>query len=367
MTAGAAAYRAHTGRRIALVKRPGLSDLLRLRLYKPSDEAAASPVFAGNPDIFLHATPAERSSELLERLDGLFWRVLSRLSFEPWLDQALQQLCRRHASKTGLRYLYHDTIRFSYAAKILPDCMIWEDAPNAVAGMLKGFAEDERPPTVHPQLPGTFHGLDREVGQVKRMLAAAKLAAGDFIVVEPSTNLAWFGDLRAWPMENWQALVEGLREAFPDVEILQIGVDQGTALDGARDWRGKTTFRQAAALIQRSKLFIGTEGGLMHAARAVEAAAVIIWGGLTLPTFAGYPDRHAILVNEVSCAPCGLCGACPFDKACIRGISAGFAFDAVEQALKQYTPGLRFTSGSANSRVNGPGDGLADSEERQAC
>lgn len=355
MTASAAAYRAHSGRRIALVKRPGLSDLLRLRLYKPSDEATASPIFAGNPDIVLPVASDGWLRPRLDRLDGFIWRALSRLSLEPWLDQVLQRLCRRHASKTGLRYVYHDTIRFSYAAETLPDRMIWEDAPNAVAGVLKGFAEDERPPQVHPQLPGVFHGLDREIAEVGGMLAGEGLAAGAFIVIEPSTNLAWFGDLRAWPMDNWQELIDDLKTAFPNVEIVQIGVDQGELLDGVRDWRGRTTFRQAAALIKLGKLFVGTEGGLMHAARAVEAPAVIIWGGLTLPTFAGYPDRHAILVNEVDCAPCGLCGACPFDKACIRGISADFAFDAVAQALRQYQAGLRF--------VNDP----LESAERRAC
>jgi len=355
MTASVAAYRAHTGRRVALVKRPGLSDLLRLRLYKPSAEAAASPIYSGNPDIILRDVQNGRSRQLLDRLDGLFWRLMSRLSLEPWLDGVLQRLCHRHAARSGLRYLYHDTIRFSYAAETLPDRMVWEDAPNAVAGVLKGFAEDERPPATHPQLPGAFYGLDAELGQVEAMLAGEGLATGGYIVIEPSTNLEWFGDLRAWPMENWQTLIDCLRAAFPDVEILQIGVDQGEVLAGIRDWRGRTTFRQAAALIQQSKLFIGTEGGLMHAARAVEAAAVIIWGGLTLPTFAGYPDRHAILVNEVSCAPCGLCGACPFDNACIRGISADFAFDAAAQALRQYQPGLRFTSQPAEGK------------ERQAC
>ena len=78
----------------------------------------------------------------------------------------------------------------------------------------------------------------------------------------------------------------------------------------------------------------------MHAARAVNARAQIIWGGVTLPSFAGYPDAHQIIMHTVACAPCGLRGNCPNGKICMNNITANDVYHACRSALNEYMPGI---------------------------
>ena len=166
-----------------------------------------------------------------------------------------------------------------------------------------------------------------------KFLQADMGISGGFIVVEPHTNREWFGDLRSWPFDRWQALVARLRAARPELSIVQVGLDDGVLLDGAVDLRGRSTFREAAMILRRSDLFIGTESGLMHAANAVDARAIIIWGGVTLPEFAGYPDQQKVLCSYVDCAPCGQFGWCDNDHVCMRSIGVNAVFDAVMETI----------------------------------
>jgi ADP-heptose:LPS heptosyltransferase len=59
----------------------------------------------------------------------------------------------------------------------------------------------------------------------------------------------------------------------------------------------------------------------MHAAAAVKAPSLILWGGITLPSFAGYQNYQKILSNFVSCAPCGQLGWCDNDRKCMTSLT----------------------------------------------
>jgi ADP-heptose:LPS heptosyltransferase len=82
--------------------------------------------------------------------------------------------------------------------------------------------------------------------------------------------------------------------------------------------------------MKRSQLFLGLEGGLMHTANAVGVPAVIVWGGLTLPEFAGYHELHAIVHRRVECAPCGLRGNCPYGRKCLTGVGLDEVWERVD-------------------------------------
>ena len=96
-----------------------------------------------------------------------------------------------------------------------------------------------------------------------------------------------------------------------------------------RDLRGKTTLRESAAILSRSLAFVGQVGFLMHLARAVECRAVILYGGREHPSQSGYSCNEN-LYSEVGCSPCWRLNSCPYDKECMRRISAA---DVGRQAL----------------------------------
>lgn len=90
------------------------------------------------------------------------------------------------------------------------------------------------------------------------------------------------------------------------------------------------TFRLAAAVLAVAKAFVGTEGGLMHAAAAVGTPAVILWSEFISPDITGYANmtniRHAgrPCGNRMSCASC---------RKSMEAISVGEVVEAVEKLL----------------------------------
>jgi ADP-heptose:LPS heptosyltransferase len=332
-------YRAHNGKRVALALKPKLTDLLCGRLYDGTELPADRPIFAGSPDVCSPTDRARSKSNWSRQLDSLFDRVVSRLGLENWLERLLSTRSAKYSDGKPYRLIYMDTGTFSYARSFQQDRIFWKEEPNAVAAILEGFPAHERPPLLHPQPPGSLHELDPERRRVASLLASEGLEPGRYVAIEPDTNREWFGDLRAWPWDYWQLLIDQMIIDDPSRQIVQTGVGD-KPLRNVVDLRGQTTFREAAALIETSALFIGTEGGLMHAAGAVRAQSLIIWGGVTEPTFAGLPNRQLILFNRLECTPCGYRNSCPYDKACIRGISVEQVFSTVQRALADYDPGI---------------------------
>lgn len=312
------------GKPVRVAYKPGLSDLLRGRLYNGATDLAEDAIFRGNPR--LEFTAAQPKGLIARTLDFGFAAAISPRPIKQMYEHAIFALSERLSRNRPHHLVHVDMVIHSYAERQLRDRFIWKTGGHAIATILRRFSAS---PAV---LDCELYFEPGEETAPERLLAAIGEPVG-FLVVEPHTNREWFGDLRSWPLERWQALVTRLGEKYPDRVILQIGLDDAPLLDGVIDLRGRTTFREAALLISQAALFIGTESGLMHAANAVGARAVIIWGGVTLPEFAGYPDRHRVLCSYVDCAPCGQFGWCDNDHVCMRSISVDSVFDAVIETI----------------------------------
>jgi ADP-heptose:LPS heptosyltransferase len=127
----------------------------------------------------------------------------------------------------------------------------------------------------------------------------------------PIANKEWFPD-------RMQAVVRALAA---DAEIVQLGAAADPPLDGATDLRGRTTAREAAAVIAGSRVFVGMVGFLMHVAAAVGTPSVVVFGGREHPSQSGYPWNRN-LFTELSCSPCWLWNHCPYDRECMRRVEA---------------------------------------------
>jgi hypothetical protein len=299
-------------RPVAPVHLPGPSDLLQGRLYDGAKSLASDEIYRANPILVF---PAARHKGPIARLaDTAFFHALTLLrlreSFERWV------LARATiANATASEYLVHVDMRIhSYAAAQDQRRTVWKDAPRAATAMLDHLGGGDAAPTCE-----MFFDADERASAAEMLKTAG--VSGSFVAFEPDTNPVFFGDLRAWPFENWQAALARLRELRPDLQLLQLGTGSGPAIPGAIDMRGRTSFRQAALILGEAKLFVGTEGGLMHAAQAVGARSLVLWGGLTLPEFIGYPGSQRTLCKYVACAPCGNNGWCDNGRICMRGIS----------------------------------------------
>ena len=134
---------------------------------------------------------------------------------------------------------------------------------------------------------------------------------------------------KVWLAERYQEVVDQNRERF---DFVQLGSPQDTPLRGALDLRGRTTIRESAAILARSAATVCYIGFLMHLARAVDARAVVIFGGREHPANSGYPCNEN-LFTALPCSPCWRRQTCVADHACMNAIEAVHVTRALDRLL----------------------------------
>ncbi len=100
---------------------------------------------------------------------------------------------------------------------------------------------------------------------------------------------------------------------------------------------GKTTFAQSAALIQRSRLFIGTDSGMLHLACAVRAPVVGVFGPGNKAKWGPRGAQHRTSSLDVECSPCTQFGytlpTCHGSYRCMRQIKIKEVWRVAEKFL----------------------------------
>ncbi len=100
------------------------------------------------------------------------------------------------------------------------------------------------------------------------------------------------------------------------------------------DLTGKTTIRQAASIIQRSCLAIGSETGLAHIACAAGTPNVIILGGGHFGRFMPYSNLTSIVTLPLDCFGCNW--KCKYDETfCINSVDPLLIVKAADEALNK--------------------------------
>jgi ADP-heptose:LPS heptosyltransferase len=162
---------------------------------------------------------------------------------------------------------------------------------------------------------------------------AGKLAPGRQVAIQSSNFQAHWPVLnKQWPAERFEVVAAALKQNF---NLVQLGALSDPPLQGAVDLRGKTTPRQAAAILSSSHLFIGLVGGLMHMARAVECRSVIVYGGREHPSQSGY-SANINLHWEGACSPCWEENACDFDRVCMQAITPEAVIAAARRQMELF-------------------------------
>ncbi|RCK30558.1 glycosyltransferase family 9 protein [Thalassospira lucentensis] len=304
---------------------PMITDVLSGYWYRRGRSYQNDPIFLSNPDIgHVDVVPKGKICHLL---DVAFEKLISRNSLRRRWESFVTSRTISHWKNAGAPLFVHIDMRnHSYARAQTKKKTYWKSGGCAAHVIARTFGVSVKVPKCK------FFPTDSENLKIKRILAA-HCVSEQFVAIEPETNRDWFGDLRAWKIDRWQALVYQIKLLYPNLDIVQLGVGDREVLTGVTDLTGRTSFREAASLIARSRLFIGTEGGLMHLAASMGTPSVILWGGITLPEFAGYPDQHHIICHYVDCAPCGNLGWCDYDRKCMNSIEVGEVVEAVRSEL----------------------------------
>jgi ADP-heptose:LPS heptosyltransferase len=153
-------------------------------------------------------------------------------------------------------------------------------------------------------------------------LAFARPYAGK-IMIEPNGKNIGHNNKR-WNWQRWQQLAD--RKIAPMVQCANVG---GGYLSGVQNV-ATPSFRHAAAVLSVSRAFVGTEGGLHHAAAALGVPAVVLWSEFIDPSITGYPMHKNI---RHAGAACGMRIDCLTCKASMEAITVNEVANALQEVL----------------------------------
>jgi len=170
-----------------------------------------------------------------------------------------------------------------------------------------------------------------EPGEIYFAPGELRWSESDFVYIEPNTKGS-FGGNKDWGFDNWQRVVDSL----PEIRWIQ---GKGRRLRNVRQLETRS-FRDACALLARAFLFVGTDGGMHHAAAALGKPAVVVWGGLVGPKTLGY-DTHTNL-----CKATWFCGSilpCLHCRQSLDLITPDMVVEAIEKRTRILPSGSRRT------------------------
>jgi len=220
----------------------------------------------------------------------------------------------------GKRYFYEKEVFANNPRMAKPDedC-VWVANYGGHRPYIKGstpdkhfiFNDDFRP------VPGEIFFSDKE-----RQWQEDHAPKAPYIVVEPNVkNRFAHGVNKSW--HYWDAL------SRLNLPFLQLGDGSGKLFAQYRT----NTFREAMLILDRAVLFVGTDGGLHHAAAALQIPAVVIWTGFSSPKHLGY-DTHTNIHDGGD--PCGYYGGvCPHCAKISRSIHPTKVIEATNEAYSR--------------------------------
>ena len=133
-----------------------------------------------------------------------------------------------------------------------------------------------------------------------------------------------------WYVDRWEQLVK----ALPEYTFVQVGHTSEPYIKGAVDVRGKTTLREAFALLKYADSFAGVNSSFSHASNAFGTPGVVVWGPVD-PLHWGH-DNNINLYKQVSCAPCYYYiwkQPCPYGHECMKEITVNEVKEALMQQM----------------------------------
>lgn len=209
---------------------------------------------------------------------------------------------------------------------------LWEGLPFLVQRPGGKFQYLVNAPGVRPYISAkterkwTWRKFDLVPGSIALTEDERRFAApyGGMVLVEPNikgTN----GGNKAWLWERWQAVAD----AFPGRVMQVVGSSDANVLRRVQVVE-TPSFRHAAAVLAVARCFVGTEGGLHHAAAALGVPAVVLFSEFISPAITGYQQHHNLYHAD---KPCGSRFACAGCRASMEAITVDEVVSQLREVL----------------------------------
>ena len=140
--------------------------------------------------------------------------------------------------------------------------------------------------------------------EAEKILQSVGLAEG-FTVIAPGTSGG--REIKAWSSQGFAQVADRLASEH-GLKTMVVGLKGRKEIcslsRNAVDLTGKTPLPVLAAILERAKIFVGVDSGLMHLAAAMGTPVVGLFGP-TNPDITGpQGEGHAIVSMNLPCSPC---------------------------------------------------------------
>lgn len=149
---------------------------------------------------------------------------------------------------------------------------------------------------------------------------------GPYVLIEPFTKHENF----RWSLDRWQAVAE----ACPDLTFVQHVHRENQMLSVRAAHLVPANFREACGLAKHCEVYVRSESGMCHAAAAMGARQVTLFGGCMDPEVMGYYPGQTVLADDGPGSPCGRWLPCGHCAAAMERITVEMVVDALRASLQ---------------------------------
>jgi len=138
------------------------------------------------------------------------------------------------------------------------------------------------------------------------------------ISIIPGGGITWEKNAiyKQWPARYYVQLIDSLVKDY-NAQILLLGAAADSHIcndimrqvankENVIDLSGKTDLRTLAYIVDKSKLVIGNDGGLLHIAVSQGVKTVSMFGPVNEEVYGPYPksENHIVITKDIACRPC---------------------------------------------------------------
>jgi heptosyltransferase-2 len=197
--------------------------------------------------------------------------------------------------------------------------------------------------------PLELHLTDSEIFFAGKWLKERAIDGRPLVGFHPGSSVFKEHAKKRWPLEKFSAAIGELSGSFPDMAFLLFGGREETPLkELIRDASGTKekvfvvdtdSIRQTAAIIEKCRIFIANDSGLMHLSAALQVPTVAIFGPTNPVWLRPWMCRHRVISLGASCGPCFRYSPMPqrclagSDFSCVREIQVAEVVEAASDLL----------------------------------
>jgi ADP-heptose:LPS heptosyltransferase len=184
--------------------------------------------------------------------------------------------------------------------------------------------------------PPYFPPTDQEMIKVNALLADIKK---EVVCMFPGASIKE----RFWPIDRWSKVADELSKLEKQPIIIggraEINMSQGiiaAAKTPIRNLCGKLSLSETTALLERSRLLISTDSGILHIGAMCNIPTVSLFGPGIADKWGPKGEKHRIINRNLACSPCtkfGTTPPCQNNMACMMEISSEEVLGASKDLL----------------------------------